>query len=154
MGRDAEPYSCAEKDSRNCALRKIRQTARRLSLCGRGSAPCSYNHGAKVDIEWIDSETITDGTAEEVLSSCNGILIPGGFGNRGIEGKITAAKYAREHNIPYLGICLGMQIAVIEYARHVCGLKGANSGEFDEQTDYKVIDFMPDKTKTLQKGEP
>lgn len=111
-----------------------------------------YNHGAKVDIEWIDSETITDGKAEEVLSSCNGILIPGGFGNRGIEGKIIAAKYAREHNIPYLGICLGMQIAVIEYARHVCGLKGANSGEFDEQTDYKVIDFMPDQNENIAKG--
>ena len=107
-----------------------------------------YEYGIFVDIKWIDSENITP----ELLAGCNGILIPGGFGNRGIEGKIFAAQYAREKNIPYLGICLGMQIAVIEFARHVCGLTGANSGEFDEQADDKVIDFMPDQNKLISKG--
>ena len=91
-----------------------------------------YVYGTRVDIQWIDSETITRDNVEEVLGSCDGILVPGGFGNRGIEGKIAAAHYARTHNIPYLGICLGMQIAVIEFARSVCGLADANSGEFDE----------------------
>ena len=91
-----------------------------------------YVYGARVDIQWIDSETITRDNVEEVLGGCDGILVPGGFGNRGIEGKIAAAHYARTHNIPYLGICLGMQIAVIEFARSVCGLADANSGEFDE----------------------
>ncbi len=79
-------------------------------------------------------------------------MIPGGFGNRGIEGKILAAKYAREHNIPYLGLCLGMQIAVIEYARHICGLNDANSREFDENSKSLVIDFMPDQSNEIAKG--
>ncbi|EKC72781.1 CTP synthetase, partial [human gut metagenome] len=88
----------------------------------------------------------------EVLGSCDGILVPGGFGNRGIEGKIAAAHYARTHNVPYLGICLGMQIAVIEFARSVCGLADANSGEFDEGSTHKVIDFMPDQSDEINKG--
>lgn len=78
--------------------------------------------------------------------------MPGGFGNRGIEGKIAAAHYARTHNVPYLGICLGMQIAVIEFARSVCGLADANSGEFDESSTHKVIDFMPDQNDEIDKG--
>ncbi len=111
-----------------------------------------YEHSAHVDIQWIDSEAVTKETAGELLGGCRGILIPGGFGNRGIEGKIAAAEYARKNNIPYLGICLGMQIAVIEFARHVCGLADANSGEFDEQTENRVIDFMPDQNNLIAKG--
>ncbi|MFA6948115.1 MAG: CTP synthase [Eubacteriales bacterium] len=111
-----------------------------------------YENCAVVEIEWVDSESITDENAAEILGGCAGILIPGGFGNRGIEGKISAAKYARVQDIPYLGICLGMQIAVIEFARHVCGLSDANSGEFDEETPHKVIDFMPDQYDGISKG--
>lgn len=111
-----------------------------------------YEHGAKININWIDSETITEANYTELLSQVNGILIPGGFGNRGTEGKILAAKYARENNIPYLGICLGMQIAVIEFARHILGLADANSREFDENSAHKVIDFMPDQNDEIDKG--
>ena len=110
-----------------------------------------YDYGTKIDIKWIDSETVTDENAVYVLGDCNGILIPGGFGSRGIEGMISACKYARENNVPYLGICLGMQIAVIEFARNVCGIKDASSGEF-EDTDNKVIDFMEDQYEGCQKG--
>ena len=111
-----------------------------------------YVYGARVDIQWIDSETITAENVSEVLGSCDGILVPGGFGNRGIEGKVAAAHYARTNNIPYLGICLGMQTAVIEFARNVCGLTDANSGEFDEGSPHKVIDFMPDQNAQINKG--
>lgn len=111
-----------------------------------------YEHDAKLEIEWIDSELITPENVAETLKGCGGVLVPGGFGNRGIEGMITAAQYARENNIPYLGICLGMQIAVIEYARHVCGIADANSGEFDANTPNKVIDFMPDQNDEIAKG--
>lgn len=111
-----------------------------------------YEYGTKIDIDWIDSETITEDNYRDLLSSADGILIPGGFGNRGIEGKILAAKYARENKIPYLGICLGMQIAVIEYARNVLNLKDANSREFDELSRNKVIDFMPGQNDEIDKG--
>ncbi len=111
-----------------------------------------YEHEAFVEIEWIDSETITDGNAAQTLSGVDGIVIPGGFGTRGIEGKISTAKYARKNNIPLLGICLGMQIMVIEYARHVAKIDDANSGEFDENTKNKVIDFMPDQYADIAKG--
>ncbi len=108
--------------------------------------------GTHTEIEWIDSETITDENAAEKLGNCSGIIVPGGFGSRGIPGMISTAKYARENNVPYLGICLGMQIAVIEFARSVCGFNDANSGEFDEQTKHKVIDFMPDQSSSVNKG--
>ena len=111
-----------------------------------------YELGSKIDIEWIDSETITEKNYKEILSKVDGILIPGGFGNRGTEGKILSAQYARENKVPYLGICLGMQIAVIEFARNVAGLKGANSREFDESSPYKVIDFMPGQNDDIDKG--
>lgn len=111
-----------------------------------------YASGARVTIRWIDSEAVSDENVQDILGSCDGIIVPGGFGNRGIEGKISAAKYARENNVPYLGICLGMQIAVIEYARNVCGIADANSGEFDEQTKNKVIDFLPDQNEKVAKG--
>lgn len=111
-----------------------------------------YEINAFVKIHWIDSEGITKENIDTVLENIDGIIVPGGFGNRGIEGMILAAKYARENNIPYLGICLGMQIAVIEYARNVLGLKDAHSGEFDEQCEHKVIDFMPGQSDEIDKG--
>jgi CTP synthase len=111
-----------------------------------------YQCGVKVKIKWIDSECLESETAESYLNNCNGILIPGGFGDRGIEGKIAACKYAREHSIPYFGICLGMQIAVIEYARSICGLEKANSREFDAYGSQLVIDLMPDQQGNIPKG--
>lgn len=111
-----------------------------------------YVYGARVQIKWIDSETVNDKNAAETLAGCAGILVPGGFGNRGIEGMIATARYARTSNVPYLGICLGMQIAVIEFARSVLGLADANSGEFDENSNHKVIDFMPDQNSEINKG--
>ena len=107
---------------------------------------------AKVDIRWIDSEQIEDTNAAEVLGECDGIVVPGGFGTRGIEGKLSAAKYCRENNVPYLGICLGMQIAAIEYGRNVCGFKDASSGEFNTESAHKIIDFLPDQSDSTDKG--
>ena len=107
---------------------------------------------AHVNIKWVDSETVTDENAAEIFHDVRGIVVPGGFGSRGIEGKIAACRYARENNVPYLGLCLGMQIAVIEFARDVCGLTDAHSGEFDSNTPHKVIDFMPDQSDDIDKG--
>ena len=111
-----------------------------------------YFLGAHVDIRWIDSETITAENISEILAPCAGIIVPGGFGNRGIEGKILTANYCREHNIPYLGICLGMQVAVIAFARFVAGLADADSGEFNPKSTHKVIDFLPDQSDETAKG--
>ncbi len=111
-----------------------------------------YANGCKVKIKWIEAEEVTPETAESLLGDVDGILVPGGFGDRGIAGKMEAAKYAREHNVPYLGICLGLQTAVMEFARHVCGIEDANSGEFDENCPHKVIDFMPDQNGEMPKG--
>jgi CTP synthase len=107
---------------------------------------------AKVELKWIDSEEITSQNASEKLGDIDGLLIPGGFGERGIEGKIEAARYARENRIPYLGICLGMQCAVIEFARNVCNMEKANSYEFDQATPYPVIHLMPDQEKITDLG--
>ena len=104
-----------------------------------------FETGAKVEIEWVDSETIRPDNVEELLGSVDGVIVPGGFGNRGIEGKVLACKYAREHNIPYLGLCLGMHIAAIEFARNVLGLTDANSSEFVPEGKHSVIDLMPDQ---------
>ncbi len=139
-----------------------------------------YALDTKVEIEWIDSETLTGDNYVEILSGASsaaglspqappegqdprgsqarargaidGIIVPGGFGSRGIEGMILAAQYAREHHVPYFGICLGMQIAVIEYARHVAGLERANSHEFDEASPHQVIHYMPDQNDDIDKG--
>ena len=111
-----------------------------------------YVNNAHVEIRWIDSEGITPETVAETLEGLHGIIIPGGFGNRGIEGMILSARFAREHQIPCFGICLGMQIIVIEYARNVLGIPKANSGEFDEQCRDKVIDFMPGQSDDIDKG--
>ncbi len=111
-----------------------------------------YTLDTHIDIDWIDSEQLTKETYEDMLKDLDGIIVPGGFGGRGIEGMILAAKYARENNVPYFGICLGMQIAVIEYARNVCGISDAHSGEFDEICKNKVIDFMPGQSENIDKG--
>lgn len=111
-----------------------------------------YETGTEVDIKWINSEEVTEGTAPALLADVQGIILPGGFGDRGIEGKIAACHYARVHDIPVLGICLGMQIMVIEFARHVCGLEGANSWEFDEETANPVIHIMEDQKGIVNTG--
>lgn len=109
---------------------------------------------SKVDIHWIDSESLEaeDADIDAALGDVDGILVPGGFGSRGIEGKIIACNYARTHNIPYLGICLGMQIAIIELARNVLGLEGANSAEINPETNYPVIDILPEKKSLTDLG--
>ena len=105
-----------------------------------------YKYDTNIDIKWIASDECIDyNKAKEVMKDCQGLVVPGGFGVRGIEGKLNVIRYAREHNIPFLGLCLGMQCAVIEYARNVCGLKDANSTEFDEGTNYPVIDLMTEQ---------
>ena len=111
-----------------------------------------YAHGAHVNIKWIDSETVNAQNVEEILSDCTGVVVPGGFGNRGIDGKVVTADYCRTHNLPYLGICLGMQVAVIAFARFVAGMTDANSGEFDPDSTHKVIDFLPNQSDETDKG--
>ncbi|MSU00199.1 CTP synthase [Tissierella pigra] len=110
----------------------------------------SLCHGAianniSVSIKWIHAEEINDDNVEELLSDVDGVLVPGGFGDRGVDGKISAIRYARENKVPYLGICLGMQLAVVEFARNVANLKDAHSSELNSQTDYPVIDLMPEQ---------
>ncbi|WMJ85052.1 CTP synthase [Oscillospiraceae bacterium LTW-04] len=111
-----------------------------------------FENSARVHLTWVEAEDVTDDTASELLGGCDGILVPGGFGDRGIEGKVAAARYARTHNVPYFGICLGMQIAVIEFARNVLGMKGANSTEFVPDGEYPVIDLMPDQHGVVMGG--
>ena len=111
-----------------------------------------FENNVETEIELIDCETITKDTVQEKLSGFDGIIVPGGFGNRGIEGKITTIKYARENKIPFLGICLGMQMAVVEYARDILGLKDANSAEFDENSKNQVIHIMEDQKEIDKKG--
>ena len=111
-----------------------------------------FANNAHVNIEWIDSEELNEDNYKEKLSKVSGIIVPGGFGDRGIEGMILSARYAREEKIPYLGICLGMQIAVIEYARDVAGITDACSGEFHDPSDNRVIDFMPGQSDDINKG--
>ena len=111
-----------------------------------------YALGAHVKLCWVDSEGVTAENVATVLAGCQGVVVPGGFGSRGIAGMIEAARYCRETGLPYLGICLGMQIAVIEFARDVCALAGANSGEFDPAAAHKVIDFLPDQSEEADKG--
>ena len=117
----------------------------------------SLNHagfetGVKVNIRWVDSEAITLKTVNHLLKDIDGMIIPGGFGDRGIEGKIQACRYARENDIPFLGICLGMQIAVIEFARNVCEFAHANSSEFDVASPHQVIDIMADQVGRVGSG--
>lgn len=111
-----------------------------------------FDCGAEVDIDWIDAEKVEDDNVDELLRGADGILVPGGFGDRGIEGKIRAVRYARENKIPFFGICLGMQLAVVEYARNVAGLPGAHSSELKPDTPYPVIDLMPDQKDVSNMG--
>jgi len=106
----------------------------------------------KVDLEYIDSETVESEGPERLLAHLDAVLVPGGFGDRGTEGKIKAIGYARENVIPFFGICLGMQLAVVEFARNVAGLAGANSTEFDRDTAYPVIDLLPEQRALRNKG--
>ena len=109
-------------------------------------------NGVSVEIRWVNSEEVTAETADGLLAGVQGILVPGGFGSRGIDGKLEAIRYAREKGVPFLGICLGMQLAVVEFARNVCGLTGAHSSELDPRTPYPVIDLMPDQVGVTAKG--
>jgi CTP synthase len=117
------------------------------ALCHGGT-----ENGARVEVEWIDSEQVNDENAARHLRDCDGILVPGGFGDRGVEGMISAARYARENGVPYFGICYGMHMAVIEFARHVLDFKGAHTTEIDPQTRYPVIDLMPEQLSVTMKG--
>jgi CTP synthase len=110
------------------------------------------HHGCKVEIDWVDSESVSQPDVRERLESADGILIPGGFGGRGWEGKISAARTARERRIPYLGVCLGMHVAVSEFARHVAGMEGANSTEMDLETPFPVIDLLPEQKEIADMG--
>ena len=104
-----------------------------------------YNSRTTVNIKWVDSEEVTNENAPEIFSDVSGILVPGGFGSRGIDGKIAAIKYARENNIPFLGLCLGMQLSIVEFARDVVGFRDAHSIELDPSTTHPVISLMPDQ---------
>ncbi len=111
-----------------------------------------FAHGTRVEVDWVDSERLEEPGARERLARADGILIPGGFGGRGIEGKIEAARVAREHGVPYLGICLGMQVAVCEFARNAAAMDGANSTEFDPETPHPVIDLLPEQKEVADMG--
>lgn len=144
----------------NSMLERIeaRDKTVKIALCGKyvqlhdaylsvaeALAHGGYENGANVEIEWVDTEKLNEKNAEKKLGGVDGIIVPGGFGERGIEGMLICAKYAREHNVPYLGICLGMQTAVIEFARNVLGYADANSSEFDPKTKHPVIDLISDQ---------
>jgi CTP synthase len=111
-----------------------------------------FHHGAQIDIEWVSSDDLEGADAAKVLEGIHGIVVPGGFGWRGVEGKLDAIRYARENGVPYLGLCLGLQCAVIEFARNVCGLEGANSSEFDPATQHPVIDLLPEQKHVTDLG--
>ncbi len=110
-----------------------------------------FHHGARVEISWVASDDLAEG-GREILERADGILVPGGFGVRGVEGKVEAIRFARERGVPFLGICLGLQCAVIEFARNVCGLEGANSSEFDPVTPHPVIDLLPEQKHVTELG--
>jgi len=115
-----------------------------LSVC-EALTHAAAHHGAAVDVKWVSAEEVEAQGPEALLADVDGILVPGGFGSRGIEGKIAAIRWAREHGVPYLGLCLGMQLAVVDTARYVAGLDGAHSREFDPDTPHPVVDLMPDQ---------
>jgi CTP synthase len=111
-----------------------------------------YFHYTKIHVKWINAGELVDADLDAELGDCNGIIVPGGFGNRAIEGKIQAIEYARTNKIPYLGLCLGMQLATIEFARNVCGLENANSTEMDPDTPYPIIDYLPEQYEGIDMG--
>jgi CTP synthase len=111
-----------------------------------------FHHGVGVDIAWVSSDDVEEGGAASFLEGVHGIVVPGGFGWRGVEGKLEVVRHARELGIPFLGLCLGLQCAVIEFARNVCGLEGANSAEFDPGTPHPVIDLLPEQKNVTDLG--
>lgn len=166
LGIDAPNQDLSDWEEMLYALRNPKQTVK-IALVGKYvelhdsyiSVNEALKHGgistmSAVDIHWIDSESLeADGAnLDEILGDMDGILVPGGFGSRGIEGKILAANYARTHNIPYLGICLGMQIAIIEFARNVLKMQGANSAEINPETPFPLIDILPEKKNISDLG--
>ena len=166
LGIDAPNQDLSDWEEMLYALRNPKQTVK-IALVGKYvelhdsyiSVNEALKHGgistmSAVDIHWIDSESLEADNAnlDEILGDMDGILVPGGFGSRGIEGKILAANYARTHGIPYLGICLGMQIAIIEFARNVLGLENANSAEINPNTPYPVIDILPEQKTVTDMG--
>ena len=166
LGIDAPNQDLSDWEHMLDALRNPTQTVK-IAMVGKYvelhdsyiSVNEALKHGgietrSRVDIHWIDSESLEkeDVNLDEILGDVDGILVPGGFGSRGIEGKILACNYARTHNIPYLGICLGMQIAIIEFSRNVLGLDGANSAEINPDTKYPVIDILPEKKSLTDLG--
>lgn len=166
LGIDAPNQDLSDWEEMLYALRNPKQTVK-IALVGKYvelhdsyiSVNEALKHGgistmSAVDIHWIDSESLeADGAnLDEILGDMDGILVPGGFGSRGIEGKILAANYARTHGIPYLGICLGMQIAIIEFARNVLGMQGANSAEINPETPFPLIDILPEKKNISDLG--
>jgi CTP synthase len=165
LTRWQEPISRAEDAERNVRIAlvgKYVQLEDAYLSVSEALRHAAALQGSRVQIEWVDSERLEEGSEaqdpegarrmREVLEGADGILIPGGFGGRGIEGKIVAAQIARERRIPYLGICLGMQIAVAEFARHIAGMEGANSTEFDLETPYPVIDLLPEQKEVADLG--
>ncbi|MDY3812275.1 CTP synthase [Eubacterium sp.] len=166
LGIDAPNQDLSDWEEMLYALRNPKQTVK-IALVGKYvelhdsyiSVNEALKHGgistmSAVDIHWIDSESLEadDANLDEILGDMDGILVPGGFGSRGIEGKILAANYARTHGIPYLGICLGMQIAIIEFARNVLNMKGANSAEINPETPFPLIDILPEKKNISDLG--
>ena len=166
LGIDAPNQDLSDWEEMLYALRNPKQTVK-IALVGKYvelhdsyiSVNEALKHGgistmSAVDIHWIDSESLEadDANLDEILGDMDGILVPGGFGSRGIEGKILAANYARTHGIPYLGICLGMQIAIIEFARNVLNMQGANSAEINPETPFPLIDILPEKKNISDLG--
>lgn len=166
LGIDAPNQNLSDWEEMLYALRNPKQTVK-IALVGKYvelhdsyiSVNEALKHGgistmSAVDIHWIDSESLEadDANLDEILGDMDGILVPGGFGSRGIEGKILAANYARTHGIPYLGICLGMQIAIIEFARNVLNMQGANSAEINPETPFPLIDILPEKKNISNLG--
>ena len=164
LGLETPPPDLAEWER---LVQQIRNRSRevRIALVGKyvqlhdaylsvaeALAHAGFAWNAHVQIDWVSSEELDPQTLEKTLQNVQGILVPGGFGDRGTEGMILAAEYARTRRIPYLGICLGMQIAVIEFARHAAGIPDACSGEFQDASDHKVIDFMPGQSDAVAKG--
>lgn len=164
LGLDCKPADMTEWKALVQQIKNLKNTTR-IAIVGKyvelhdaylSVAEALYHGGyfndTDIEIKWVSAEDVTAQNAAELLSDVDGILVPGGFGDRGIEGKIQATRYARENKIPFLGICLGMQVAVIEFARHVAGLDGANSSEINPETKYPVIDLLPEQKEVEDKG--
>jgi CTP synthase len=147
-----QQFSAAERRLRIALVGKYVQLEDAYLSVAESLKHAGVHHGCRVEVDWIDSESVEQPAVSVRLASADGILIPGGFGGRGFEGKIRAAQIARERSIPYLGICLGMHVAVSEFARHAAGMDGANSTEMDPETPYPVIDLLPEQKEIADMG--